>query len=69
MENREGTIQYLNKMIEGRDQVSPWIYSSPFYRYLHDDPEFLELCRRANIPEKVIDSKQKNTLQRTAMVY
>lgn len=69
IENRDGTIKYLNKMIEDHDQTSPWIYCVPFFRFLHDDPEFLDICRRANIPEEVIDSEQKNTLQRTAMVY
>jgi tetratricopeptide (TPR) repeat protein len=69
IENREGTIKYLNKMIEDRDQLSPWIYSIPFYLYLHDDPEFLDICRRANVPEEVINSGKKNILQRTTMVY
>ena len=66
---RDETILYLNKMIEDRNQIAPWLFVIPHFRFLHDDPDFLEICRKANLPEEVINPDPVDQPKRTAMLY
>ena len=68
LENRDETLRYLKILIDERNRMVPWMYAAPHFRFLHNDPVFLEVCRNANIPEEVLNSgKKKQTRQQATL--
>lgn len=55
--NSELAMDYLEKMISNKSRSIPWIHANPIYRGLHDNYRFLDICRKGNIPENVLQSK------------
>lgn len=63
---KEEALDYLEKSIDERSRMGPWVYASPFMKVLKNNPRFIELCRRANIPEEVLSPRKKS---RQAMIF
>jgi len=55
--NSEQAMDYLEKMMPNKSRAIPWIHANPIFRGLHDNSRFLEICRKGNIPEDVLQSK------------
>ncbi len=55
--NSELAMDYLEKMISNQSRSIPWIHASPIFRGLHTNYRFLDICRKGNIPEDVLQSK------------
>lgn len=69
LEYRDETIDLLRILIDERNRMCPWLYAAPHFRFLHDDAEFLEICRLANIPEEVLNSNKKQKSQRASLPF
>lgn len=65
-ENRDETLNLLKILIDERSRMAPWMYAAPHFRFLHNDPVFLEICRKANIPEEVLNPGQKKQSKQQA---
>lgn len=50
----ELSLDYLELMLDEQSRSIPWIYANPINRSLRSNPRFLEICRKANIPEEVL---------------
>jgi class 3 adenylate cyclase/TolB-like protein/Tfp pilus assembly protein PilF len=59
LEMRDETLKAIEVNINDQNRMAPWTHSTPFFQFLHDDPRFLELCRRVNIPEEVLKKEKK----------
>jgi hypothetical protein len=45
-------LDWLKRCIEVRDSNVPYVHILPVFRELHGEPEFVELVRKAGLPEK-----------------
>jgi len=55
--NSEQAMDYLEKMLSNQSRSIPWIHANPIFRGLHSNSRFLDICRKGNIPEDVLQSK------------
>jgi TolB-like protein len=51
VEDREKTIEYLNKALEERSMAMLYLKVTPHYLFLRDDPRFQELLKKVGLPE------------------
>jgi serine/threonine protein kinase/Flp pilus assembly protein TadD len=48
--DKNEAFRWLEAAYKERSSFLPWINQNPFYAPLHDDPRFLDLVRRMNVP-------------------